>query len=341
VSSALPITLLTGYLGSGKTTLLARLLAHPQLRDTAVLVNEFGDIALDHDLLYSAAESVVLLDRGCLCCALRSDLAGQLDELYTRRLRKELPPFRRVVIETTGLADPAPILQTLVAEPMLAALYRLDAVVTTADGQLGVQELERHFESVKQTAVADRIVITKADIAQEAALQRLESRLREINPAAPILRSCNGDIDPASVLDVGFDAAGRDPARIDGWLRSERYRYVPEHAPAFPGIDPVHDRRVRSFALTFDAPVSGSALWRGLETLIARHGEQLLRVKGIVNVGAQSAPRVIHIVQHVLYPVLTLPGWPSEDRRTRLVFIVRDLEQAQVLEPLQQALASA
>jgi G3E family GTPase len=339
VSSALPITLLTGYLGSGKTTLLARLLAHPHLRDTAVLVNEFGDIALDHDLLYSAAESVVLLDRGCVCCALRSDLAEQLDDLYTQRLRKELPAFRRVVIETTGLADPAPILQTLVAEPMLAALYRLDAVVTTADGQLGMQELERHFESVKQAALADRIVVTKADIAQATALQRLESRLREINPAAPILRSCNGDIDPASILDIGLDAAGRDPARVDGWLRSERYRPVPAQPPALPGISP-HDRRIRSFALTFDEPVSGSALWRGLEMLIERHGEQLLRVKGIVNVRAQSAPRVIHIVQHVLYPVLTLPGWPSEDRHTRLVFIVRDLEQAQVLEPLRQALAT-
>ena len=340
MSSALPITLLTGYLGSGKTTLLARLLAHPQLRDTAVLVNEFGDIALDHDLLDSAAESVVLLDRGCLCCALRSDLAEQLDDLYTRRLRKELPAFRRVVIETTGLADPAPILQTLVAEPMLAALYRLDAVVTTADGQLGVQELERHFESVKQAALADRIVVTKADIAQATALQQLEARLREINPAAPILRSCNGDIDPTSILDIGFDAAGRDPARVDGWLRSERYRPAPAPPSSFLGSSVVHDRRIRSFARTFDQPVSGSALWRGLETLIERHGEQLLRVKGIVNVRAQSAPRVIHIVQHVLYPVLTLPAWPSEDRRTRLVFIVRDLEQAQVLEPLQQALAA-
>jgi G3E family GTPase len=340
MSNAIPITLLTGYLGSGKTTLLARLLAHPELRDTAVLVNELGDIALDHDLLYSAAESIVLLDRGCLCCALRSDLAEQLDELYTRRLRKEVPAFRRVVIETTGLADPAPILQTLVAEPMLAALYRLDAVVTTADGQLGLQELDRHFESVKQAALADRIVVTKADIATEGALQLLESRLRELNPAAPIVRSRNGDIDPASILDIGLDAAGRDPGRVDGWLRSERYLPVSAQPSTFSGNSSVHDRRIRSFAVTFDEPVSGSALWRGLEALIEAHGEQLLRVKGIVNVRAQSAPRVIHMVQHVLYPVLTLPDWPSEDRRTRLVFIVRDLEQAQVLQPLQAALAA-
>jgi G3E family GTPase len=340
VSNAIPITLLTGYLGSGKTTLLKRLLAHPHLGDTAVLVNEFGEIALDHDLLYSAAESVVLLDRGCLCCALRSDLAEQLDELYTRRLRKELPEFRRVVIETTGLADPAPILQTLVTEPMLAALYRLDAVVTTADGQLGMQELEQHFEAVKQAAVADRIVVTKADLADEAALRRLELRLREINPAAPILRSCAGDIDPAALLNIGFDAAGRDAGRVEGWLGTERYLPASAKPLPLPGVHTVHDRRIRSFALTFDEPVSGTALWRGLERLIERHGEKLLRVKGVVNVRTQSAPRVIHIVQHVLYPVLTLPQWPSADRRTRLVFIVRDLHEAQVLEPLHAELAA-
>ncbi|MCC7082846.1 MAG: GTP-binding protein [Burkholderiales bacterium] len=340
MSFAIPITLLTGYLGSGKTSLLARLLAHPDLCDTAVLMNELGDIALDHDLLYPVAESVVLLGRGCLCCALRDDLAEQLEELYTRRLRKEVPPFRRVVIETTGLADPAPILQTLVAEPVLASLYRLDAVVATADGQLGLRTLDRHFESVKQAALADRIVVTKVDIVAEAELQRLESRLCELNPAAPILRSCRGDIDPGSILDIGFDAAGRDPGRVEGWLHTQRYLPVPAQPPVFPGSGPMHDRRIRSFALTMDEPVSGAALWRGIETLIEQYGEQLLRVKGIVNVRAQSAPRVIHIVQHVLYPVLTLPGWPDEDRRTRLVFIVRDLDQTQVLAPLRRALAA-
>jgi G3E family GTPase len=340
MSNAIPITLLTGYLGSGKTTLLTRLLAHPGLRDTAVLVNEFGEIALDHELLYSAAESVVLLDRGCLCCALRSDLAEQLDELYTRRLRKEVPEFRRVIIETTGLADPAPILQTLVAEPMLAALYRLDGVVTTADGQLGLQELDQHFESVKQAAFADRIVITKADLAPETTLQELEGRLRALNPAAPIVRASSGAIEPAFVLDIGFDAAGRDPGRVEGWLRAERYVPVPASAPRFPGEASAHDRRIRSFAVTFDEPVSGTALWRGLERLIEHHGEKLLRVKGIVDVVGQAAPRVIHIVQHVLYPVLRLPAWPSEDRRTRLVFIVRDLGEAEVRETLDAALAA-
>jgi len=340
MSTAIPITLLTGFLGSGKTTLLAHLLRHPELTNTAVLVNEFGEIALDHDLLYGAAESIVLLDRGCLCCALRSDLAEQLDDLYTRRLRKEIPSFERVVIETTGLADPAPILQTLVAEPMIAALYRLDGVIATADGQLGEQELDRHFESVKQAAMADRIVITKADLADEATLDRLERRLRDINPAAPIERCIQGELAPAFLLDVGLNAALSQPDRIGQWLRAERYLPLPSKAGGAMRGDR-HDRAIHSFAITFDAPVSGTKLWEGLEALIERSGDNLLRVKGLVNAVGQDRPKVIHIVQHVLYPVLTLPAWPSEDRRTRLVFIVRDLERAEVEAVLASALAAA
>lgn len=340
MSSAIPITLLTGYLGSGKTTLLARLLRRDAFANTAVLVNEFGEIALDHDLLFGASESIVLLDRGCLCCALRSDLAEQLDDLYTRRLRKEIPAFERVVIETTGLADPAPILQTLVTEPMIAALYRLDGVVTTADGQLGERELDRHFESVKQAAVADRIVVTKVDLADAAALDGLEARLRDINPAAPIRRVARGELDPAFILDVGLNAALSQPDRIGHWLQADRY--VPVAATEGLSIAGArHDRTIRSFALTFDAPVSGAKLWQGLETLIERSGEKLLRVKGLVNVGGQDKPKVIHIVQHVLYPVLTLPAWPSADRRTRIVFIVRDLDRADVEAVLRSALEAA
>jgi G3E family GTPase len=339
MSGAIPVTLLTGYLGSGKTTLLARLLAHPELKDTAVLVNEFGEIALDHQLLYSASETIVLLDRGCLCCALRSDLAEQLDDLYTRRMRKEVPPFSRVVIETTGLADPAPILQTLVAEPMLAALYRLDGVVTTADGQLGESELDTHFESVKQAALADRIVITKSDLADEASLARLEMRLRELNPAAPIIRAAHGEITPHAILNIGPYDAERKTADVERWLRTDRYVPADDSPRLGFGRDERHDRRIRSFAVVLDAPVSGTRLWQALEALIERDGEKLLRVKGIVNVAGQAQPRVIHIVQHVLYPVTILPAWPDGDHRTRLVFIVRDLDPEAVRGTLERCLA--
>lgn len=341
MTAAIPITLLTGYLGSGKTTLLARLLAHPQLADTAVLVNEFGEIALDHQLLYRATESIVLMDRGCLCCALRSDLADQLDELYARRMRAEIPRFRRVVIETSGLADPAPILQTLAAEPMLAALFRLDGVVTTVDGEHGERELDRHFESVKQAALADRIVITKIDRADAVALDRLASRLRSLNPAAPILRAAGGAIDPAALLEAGIHDAQGKLASVERWLMSNRYR--PLRAGAEPlGLSPArHDERVRSFAIVYDEPVSGTRLWNGLESLIEASGECLLRVKGIVNIRDQPSPRVIHIVQHVLYPVATLPEWPDADRRTRLVFVVLDLDPQQVRSVLDAALARA
>jgi G3E family GTPase len=337
VTTAIPITLLTGYLGSGKTTLLSRLLAHAELKDTAVLVNEFGEIALDHQLLYSAAESIVLMDRGCLCCALRADLAEQLDELYSRRMRKDIPQFKRVIIETTGLADPAPILQTLVSEPMLAALYRLDGVVTTVDGELGDRELDEHFESVKQVAAADRIVMTKADRTDEAALAALETRLRTLNPAAQLLRANHGLIDPELILNAGLYAADGQFTGVERWLKSDRYRLADAQA-RLPFERPQrHDQRIRSFAIVYDQPVSGTRLWQGLEALIGTSGDKLLRVKGIVNVMGQLQPRVIHIVQHVLYPVTTLPAWPDEDRRTRLVFIVRDLDLASVQCTLRDA----
>jgi G3E family GTPase len=336
----IPITLLTGFLGSGKTTLLSRLLAHPGLANTAVLVNEFGEIALDHELLYAATESIVLLAGGCLCCALRSDLAEQLDDLYTRRLRKELPPFERAVIETTGLADPAPILQTLVSEPMLAALYRLDAIVTTVDGQFGERQLDEHFESVKQAALADRIVVTKADLATEEELAALEARLRALNPAAPIARAVDGRVDPDFVLGSGLHVAATAPGRFGEWLRAERYLPLPPNPSGRSALG-AHDSRIHAFAIVFDQPVSGTRLWQGLETLIERSGEKLLRVKGIVNVVGQMQPRVIHIVQHVLYPVLTLASWPSEDRRTRLVFIVRDLAETEVRSALDEAMTQA
>ncbi|MCC6532291.1 MAG: GTP-binding protein [Burkholderiales bacterium] len=330
MSRAIPVTLLTGYLGSGKTTLLTRLLAHPDLHNTAVLVNELGEIAIDHDLLVRATESIVLLDRGCLCCALRTDLAQQLDDLYTRRMRKDIPAFDRVVIETTGLADPAPILQTLVAEPILATLYRLDGVVTTADAQLGEQTLDAHFESLKQAALADRIVLTKIDLVDDARIARLEARLHELNPAAPIARAAGGAIDPAFLIDIGVNPARSQNPGLDQWLRTERYLPIPGK-PSALSRGARHDERIRSFALLFDAPISGTRLWQALEALIERSGDKLLRVKGIVNVTGQAQPKVIHIVQHVLYPVLSLPAWPSEDRRTRLVFIVRDLEPAEVI----------
>ena len=339
MSAAIPITLLTGYLGSGKTTLLARLLAHPSLTDTAVLVNEFGAIALDHQLLYSATESIVLLERGCLCCALRSDLSEQLDELYGRRLRKEIPEFKRVVIETTGLADPAPILQTLVSEPMLATLYRLDGVVTTVDAELGEQELDSHFESVKQAALADRLVVTKIDRVAEASMAALETRLRELNPAAPILRAAHGGIDPQAILDCApQDAEGKE-AMLERWLGAHRYRPLNAGTMLPLQSSSRHDERISSFALVYDAPVSGTRLWQGLERLIDDCGEHLLRIKGIVNVIGQAQPKVIHIVQHVLYPVTTLPQWPDGDRRTRLVFIVRALDPARVRETLERALS--
>jgi G3E family GTPase len=338
LTQAIPITLLTGFLGSGKTTLLARLLAHPALHDTAVLVNELGEIGLDHHLLRQASETVVLMDRGCLCCALRSDLAEQLDDLFTRRLRGELPAFARVVIETTGLADPGPILQTLASEPMIAALYRLHQVIATVDAQLGEHELDSYFESVKQVAVADRLVLTKVDLVNVVATERIARRLHALNPAAPVLRAANGELDPAALFGTESDQLDRSPVALEDWLGSGRFRPAGGSTGSALSFTAPHDRRVHSFVVSYADPVSGTALWRGLETLIERDGDKLLRVKGVVNVVGQPAPRVLQIVQHVLYPIKTLPAWPDEDRRTRLVFIVRDLAPDVVRTTLDNAM---
>jgi len=328
-SGPLPVTLLTGFLGSGKTTLLKRLLARPELADTAVLVNEFGEVALDHKLLWGSSEAIVLLQGGCLCCALSSELGEQLDDLFVRRRRGEVPAFARVVIETTGLADPGPILQTLAQDPVVASLYRLDAVVTTVDAVLGEGSLDRHFEAVRQAAVADRLVITKVDAAPPESIKRLAERLAALNPGAEILRAAHGEVDAGALLGVGLAGARVGAREVEGWLRSARYRpAAPRAETLVPGATPaaVHDDRVASFVVRFEHPVSGEALWSALSSLIDTHGDRLLRVKGLVSVKGSDRPRLIHVVQHLLYPVVTLDAWPDADRRTELVFIVHDLD---------------
>jgi G3E family GTPase len=352
IPDLIPVTLLTGFLGSGKTTLLRSLLARPELGDTAVLINEFGEVGLDHKLVRASTENVVLLESGCICCTVQGELVEELRELYSKRLRGEVPMFRRVIIETTGLADPAPILHALIYDRIVASMYRLDGVVTTVDGVLGETTLDAHFESVKQAAVADRLLITKTDAASPGVAAALEARLRELNPAAPIHRIAGGVVDPTLVLDAGLYDVGRNSPDVQRWLRFERYRpvagdVVPGGAAAAIGgavtgrSAPRHDERIRTFSVTFDEPVSGHALSAALDMLANFRGENLLRVKGIVNLAGDPLPKVVHLVQHILYPVVSLPAWPDDDRRTRLVFIVRDLEPAFVRETLHNFIEAA
>jgi G3E family GTPase len=332
-----PVTVLTGFLGSGKTTLLNRLLRHPGLGDTAVLINEFGTIPIDHLLVREASENIIVMDSGCICCSVQGDLVRALRDLYFKRANNEIPPFRRAVIETTGLADPAPILHTLIEMPVVAARYSLSGVVTTVDAQYGMKQLDEHFESVKQAAVADRIVITKTDLADAGQVAALQNRLQALNPGARILSAIHGEADPALLFDTGLYQPDSKSSDVKKWLNADAYRPVTPRREALAGVqsrpsrtqwrhDQRHDERIQSFAITFGAPVQWQDLLDALETLMTVRGDHLLRIKGIVNVAGEDKPRVIHAVQHTLYPHATLPQWPDADRRTRLVFIQRDLD---------------
>jgi len=323
-----PVTVLTGFLGSGKTTLLNRVLRDPRFADTAVIVNELGDIPIDHALVRRASEDVVVLAGGCVCCRVSGELVAALRDLHFKRASGEVPPFRRAVIETTGLADPAPLLATLVEMPLVAARYALAGVVTTVDGDQGARTLDEHPEAVKQAAVADRLVLTKADRASPDRMDQLEARLRSLNPGAALVRATAGDLDAGWVFETGLHRPGGVPD-VRGWLAAGDGQLRPAGAPGS------HDARIRSFTWTTDVPVDWDALATALETLVEARGDRILRLKGLVHVAGEAAPTALHAVQHSLYPPAKLAEWPDNDRRTRLVFITRDLEESAVARILE------
>jgi G3E family GTPase len=313
----IPLTVLTGFLGAGKTSLLQRLLADPALAGTAVLINEIGEIGLDHLFVRHVSDNVMLLASGCLCCSLRGDLVDALESLL-RDLDNGRADFRRVIIETTGLAEPAPVLHTIMAHPYLVMRFRLDGIVTVVDAVNAETAFDRHPEAIKQAAIADRIALSKTDLLDhgEAAVR---DRLKALNPAAPILDIAPGEAAAAALLGCGLSDARR-AADVQRWLGAPNDHEHAHHHHA-------HDDHVRSFALTTEAPVPAAALDMFLDMVRSLHGAGLLRLKGLVKLAeAPERPLVIHGVQHVLHPPASLPAWPDEDRRTRLVFIMQDTD---------------
>ncbi len=314
-----PVIVLTGFLGSGKTTLLSRLLRDPALHDTAVLINEFGEVGLDHHLLEWLDETMVLLASGCLCCTIRGELSDAIKRLYSRRERGEVPPFRRLVIETTGLADPLPILATLSADPVLKHHFRLGTVIATLDAVNGADQLTRQPESVSQVAAADKLVLTKTDLAMPEAAKATMAALRAINPEVPVTIGAEDRLDVAELMAEGSvlhtPALGRMVCLpVDG----------PDVAPG--ALPRAHIDGVEAFSLIVDEPIdwTGFGLW--LTMLLHRHGDRVLRVKGILNVEGSPTPVAINGVQQLVHMPRHLAAWPDEERRSRLVFITRRLD---------------
>ena len=331
VPDPIPVVVLTGFLGSGKTTLLQRLLSDPSLADTAVLVNEFGEIGIDHHLVQYADEDLVMLANGCICCTIRDDLGKAMRDLLERRSSGAIPAFARLFIETTGLADPVPILHTLMTEPVVETAFRLVRIVTTADAVNGEAHLARQSESAKQAAVADRIVITKCDLAPSATVARLTERLRRLNPSAPIVTAPSPALRPDALLGGEGDTLDERPLDVRAWLDEKAYAAADKARHHHHPIDVNrHDARIAAACLVFDEPIDWAAFSVWLTMLLHGRGEDVLRVKGIVNVPGLDGPVIINGVQHIIHSPLHLERWPDEDRRSRLVFITRDIPRAEL-----------
>ena len=313
-----PVVLLTGFLGSGKTTLLRGLLADPALADTAVLINEFGAIGLDHHLVERVDDTTVLLGSGCVCCTVRGELAEALKDLQSRRARGAVPPFRRVVLETTGLADPLPALTTLTADPVLRHHFRAGAIVATADAVNVAGQLARQPESVRQIAAADRLVLTKADLCDDAGIRSAVAALRAVNPDAPLLVAGRDPV-PAGLLLEERPALGGLSSVVPG-LRCEA---VPDDAASA-----LHGGDLATLALAFEGHIDWTAFGLWLTMLLGRHGDRVLRVKGLLNVAGSDTPVAIHGVQRLVHVPTHLSAWPDADRRSRVVFITRGLDPA-------------
>lgn len=341
--SPIQVSLLTGFLGSGKTTLLNKLVKHPDMLETVVLINEFGEIGLDHQLVEQIDDTTILLNAGCLCCTVQGDLVNTLSELFIKRVKKQVPYFRRVLIETTGLADPAPIIHMMMTAPVISNRYALDGIITTVDAVNADGQLNRHPESVKQAAVADRIVITKSDLAEPAELDALSKRLDALNPGAPKVFAVMGEIGPDQLFDSGLYDPKSKTVDVQRWLREEAYvkddhghdhGHDHDHDHDHGHDVNRHDESISAFCVTRDEPIDWEAFVAFVRILIGQHGEKLLRIKGILNIVGRDRPIAVHGVQHMFHDPAELAEWPDDDRRSRIVFITHDLDRSVIEDKL-------
>jgi G3E family GTPase len=326
LAGKLPVSLITGFLGSGKTTLISRLVRHPEMNRVAVVINEVGEIGIDHDLVSQSSENISLLANGCICCSVRTDLQETLRDLFARRQVGEVADFDRVIVETTGLADPAPVIQTLISDTLIGAQFRLDGLVTLVDAVNGLSTLDTMPESVKQVAVADRLFISKSDLATPEALSSLQQRLSEINPQARQGLVVQGDLPPSALIGLGLASAraGEHTLQFLGESLSDTASIAAPAGRYLGERNARHDPSIRTLSLRFQQPFAWSAFSSALDLLTQMRGPDLLRVKGVVNV--EGKPVVVQGVQHLFHPPVELDRWPSDDHDSRLVFITRHME---------------
>ncbi len=335
----LPVSIITGFLGSGKTTLLNQLLQHPAMANSLVIINEFGEIGIDHLLVSMPSENLLLLNNGCLCCVLQGELVETFADIYAKRARGEIPAFDQVIVETTGLADPVPVIQTIVTDATIADYFCLEAVVTLVDGVHGENQLEQNPESVKQVAVADSLLISKTDLVPNAEVSALRKKLKKINPGADILTVANGAVDPKELFYRGVRDSAAHAADVERWLGLAAYR---QHDVIIPETSRLrkqdfavgrHDKDLHTFSLYYEKPIRRPALALWLNMLAGFRGRDLLRVKGVLNV--EGDPVVIHVVQTILHEPVTLKQWPSDDRSSRIVFITRNITRQDIAKTLE------
>jgi G3E family GTPase len=336
--SRVPVAVLTGFLGSGKTTLLRRLLVEPSMDRTAVLINEFGEIGLDHLLVKSVLEGAVVLQNGCICCTLRSDLREGIAGIIDGRYAGTFPEFDRIVVETTGLADPAPIAQTLLIDPMLRNQVRLANIVTTVDGVLGAEQLGTHEESLRQAAVADRLVVTKTDMVSVERVQTLKNALSRVNPTARIFDVNASEFDANALLTQGITDAETKLAEVKHWLASGE-EDVHDGSDSHEHGEHIHlggnhSVDIRSFSLRIEEAIDWTAFGIWLTLLLHRHGNKVLRVKGLLRVSDAAGPIVLHGVQHVIHPPVHLEEWPDSDHASRIVLVVQGIDPALIRRSL-------
>jgi G3E family GTPase len=341
----LPVAVLTGFLGSGKTTLLRRLLTDPGMSNAAVLINEFGEIGLDHLFVRSVAESAVVLQNGCICCTLRTDLQQGLRDLIDGRAASTFPDFDRVVVETTGLADPAPIAQTLLIDPMLRYQVRLANIITTIDGTYGAAQLNKHPEALRQAAIADRLVVTKTDLISHEQFEALAPQLLRLNPTARIFDVHSHEFDASSLLFEGVADSATKLDEVRHWVEAA---FALEHRHGHDGKEGVHERLgafhssdISSFSLRIEEKIDWAAFGVWLTALLHRHSDKVLRVKGLLNVSDALGPVVLNGVHHVIYPPVHLEDWPDSDRASRLVFVVQGIKPAVLSHSLRRFLRAA